>query len=528
MLDQVDKDGARSFHKPAKLEAFSAGDLPRSDDVTNTSKPESIPKIAQGRASNNENHAPRQDKRRSSITTSQPPAIPKASIANRKSVSFAEGTKEEPERPTALRPRKGGTPYSDQNAINQLKRALVSAGDNDSAYSYAGDRSKRTGFYSNIESRAQVNEAANTSLAETELKNKLKDLVRTPQELSKFKDTESKTEDSSIARQSNLDKPINNGNPATTTDILSAKSPAKIPTNESPEDASLRSQMLKYNMDQVGSVVAEIDLDDSQSEASHSSLEDEDEVSTSQNAIGTPEEDDDEDEHGRTTQPVLSEGYLKEMEALQKRLNAVPVVNVGPKQPDTQDIGAILAAEVAFNEGVEPTADPEAGQQTSTKGDAPISGMKDQGRLPAVEARTKAPPAEKKVSRFKQARAIKSSIAETAPHGTTAPHVPKPTIKPHGDILERKPPPLAAATATSAASAPSAPDENDPAFISRQLNEEYHRLRNRMIHREGGFLQSEEQKEADEENYERRDGTGKKVSRFMAARLGGRGQGYSA
>ncbi|KAI9784491.1 MAG: hypothetical protein M1835_003572 [Candelina submexicana] len=62
------------------------------------------------------------------------------------------------------------------------------------------------------------------------------------------------------------------------------------------------------------------------------------------------------------------------------------------------------------------------------------------------------------------------------------------------------------------------PDDLDPALQHQQIVTEYHRMRNRMIQREGGFKARE-----DEEIVpltEEEGGSGKKISRFKAAKLG--------
>jgi unconventional prefoldin RPB5 interactor 1 len=65
------------------------------------------------------------------------------------------------------------------------------------------------------------------------------------------------------------------------------------------------------------------------------------------------------------------------------------------------------------------------------------------------------------------------------------------------------------------------PDGLDPALLSQEVAMKYHHMRNRMIQREGGFMPREEELErvplTEEEG-----GSGKKVSRFKAARLGKR------
>ena len=60
------------------------------------------------------------------------------------------------------------------------------------------------------------------------------------------------------------------------------------------------------------------------------------------------------------------------------------------------------------------------------------------------------------------------------------------------------------------------PDEMDPQLLHQEVATEYHRMRNRMIQRQGGFMMEEESKiiPLTEE-----EGGPKKVSRFKAARL---------
>lgn len=93
--------------------------------------------------------------------------------------------------------------------------------------------------------------------------------------------------------------------------------------NESPEDAALRREMLEYGLNEVGSVVAELELDGSASDVSLDDSygdyeEDENE-----------DEDEDEDEFGRSTHSVLSEDYHKQMRDLEEKLNARGMWNMG-------------------------------------------------------------------------------------------------------------------------------------------------------------------------------------------------------
>ena len=83
-----------------------------------------------------------------------------------------------------------------------------------------------------------------------------------------------------------------------------------------------------------------------------------------------------------------------------------------------------------------------------------------------------------------------------------------PKGKTHADVLVERP-------TTENNSNVSAPDELDSALLQQQVTVEYHRMRNRMIHRNGGF------KASDDEQFEGPlvDENGRKISRFKAAKL---------
>lgn len=90
--------------------------------------------------------------------------------------------------------------------------------------------------------------------------------------------------------------------------------------DESPEDAKLRREMLQYGLNEVGAVVAELELDE---DASEVSIEDEYEYEHNS------EDNEEEDEFGRSVRPVLSEEYHQQMRELEKKLNARGMWNVG-------------------------------------------------------------------------------------------------------------------------------------------------------------------------------------------------------
>ena len=251
-----------------------------------------------------------------------------------------------------------------------------------------------------------------------------------------------------------------------------------IPVDESPEDAALRQQMLQYNMGEVGAVVAELDLD----EGGISCSDDEEEDYADDNS--SVEED--EDQFGRTKRRVLSDDYLAEMKALEKRLK-----NIGPN-------AEVASAALANGH--------EEEQQLSNN---PV--------LNAVGQKPK--PAEKKEIRF----ASELDIQE-APNSTTtnssqrdSEHKtpPKAACNPvRASVIER---PFTAFASDTLAKASAEPDEYDPTLVQQEVATEYHKMRNRMIQRQGGFMAQDADKA--EVPLAEEEGGPKKMSRFKAARL---------
>ncbi|KAI4606848.1 hypothetical protein J4E80_009927 [Alternaria sp. BMP 0032] len=315
---------------------------------------------------------------------------------------------------------------------------------------------------------------------------------------------------------------------------------AIIPDDESAEEAELRRQMLQYGMSEVGQIVAELDLD--QPTASYSDEEDDD------YGDYDTEDDEEEDEYGRSTKPVITEDYRKQMMELEKKLGARMLENVGPEsgKPSLEDhIGDIRTMKVKsddqFDESMASPATmpaPADTKESKKKGvrfaddldiseaPKPVQEPAGAARLPirstttisdtiversAIPAAPIEPPKPAKVSRFKSARAA----TNTPPQMLPTPPVPEASPVPSGPagrtlattITEHTPLP----------SEPQAPDEFDPVLLDREIKAEYHKARNRFIQRQGGFKATEE----DEESpiVEERDGKTKKVSRFMAARL---------
>jgi unconventional prefoldin RPB5 interactor 1 len=313
---------------------------------------------------------------------------------------------------------------------------------------------------------------------------------------------------------------------------------AIIPQDESPEDARLRREMLQYNLNEVGQVVAELDLEENLSE-----FEDDDDYLDDEYDSEISEE---EDEYGRAIRPGISKSYRHQMLELEKQLRERVIGNLGPnlKEVDpvydpeglrrlvvqsdgkvseetiksatnngnTEDAAAPAKKGVRFSEELDIQEAPKKADapttmtQTARPQTAPIANVVE--RVPTRPEPPSTQQAPTKQSRFKQNR-----TATPQTNSNTLPTQPQPSGPIIADkIIEHAP------STTSSAHAPQEIDELDPELQSRQLASEYYRLRNNMIRQQGGFKETDE--EADDPLMEQfADGKVKKVSRFKAARM---------
>ena len=312
------------------------------------------------------------------------------------------------------------------------------------------------------------------------------------------------------------------------------------PVDESPEDAALRRQMLQYNMNEVGAVVAELDLDDEDGD-DDAPIEDAyfDEDDNEIDLQDSQDSDEEEDEHGRTWSRVLTQDYFAEMQALEKKLKDGNMINVGPNPEAVAATNGNTIKEPPKDGGlpsggiVKPKAVGSRGVRFADKLDVqeapPIKGLGEssssistpnltqkaifQREAPATAYSMAGLPT-KKPSRFKTARKEQTlDSTMSTPHevdgSSTSPAARKTPIN-AGKIVERAYDPTVKA---------SEPDDLDPAFLNQEVNAEYHRLRNRMIYRDGGYSKREDERaEVPIDDHE--EIGGKKMSRFRAARLG--------
>ncbi|KAH7379702.1 Prefoldin subunit-domain-containing protein [Cadophora sp. MPI-SDFR-AT-0126] len=336
--------------------------------------------------------------------------------------------------------------------------------------------------------------------------------------------------------------------------------PPIIPTNETAEDAALRREMLQYGMSEIGAVVAELDLE----EGSDWTDDDYDETSSF----------DDEDAFGRSTGRLVDEELRQQMVELEERLGVRAMHNVGKEvgeydivhegigritingnetgaspaestdkniASDTDNQSSTTSAKksVRFSENLDISPPPSSSVSSppinKQRIAAPISDIVER-MAPAEPA---APAPQKKASRFKSARSAAPSIlngplASGSPSTTLPLHPAKPiTPKPFSTSIQFSPVEDAGRTVptgpegkvlastivereTITNTFPAEPDEFDPHLLHQEVATEYHKIRNRMIQRQGGFMKEDESEIVP---FTEEEGGPKKVSRFKAARL---------
>ncbi|EFQ99690.1 hypothetical protein MGYG_02703 [Nannizzia gypsea CBS 118893] len=341
------------------------------------------------------------------------------------------------------------------------------------------------------------------------------------------------------------------------------------------EDAALRREMLQYGLEEVGAIVAELELDEDGSEFS---IDDEDYDLDDQDS-------EDEDEYGRTRSRVLDDDYIKQMRELEKKLNAKSLQNIGPdasilpsdvqtqveQAPSAMKKGPAKKKTVAFATELDIAPEPSPKPATvATKAETEVLPPPMQEAViersgEASMAKAKDTGSAKKVSRFKRARDTTDSTSvgtvtqptSMPPNGSSslnsrAPAIPPPlfpatssTPKPFSqpipelDTLSLKEgnqgnkdnkktnnKPLADVLVERAVHrdsvVPPDPDELDEAIHRREVAAEFYKLRNHKIQQSGGFLQENATEPLPalntSDHSQGEQEKPKRVSRFKAAR----------
>ncbi|OJJ64021.1 hypothetical protein ASPSYDRAFT_283122 [Aspergillus sydowii CBS 593.65] len=350
-----------------------------------------------------------------------------------------------------------------------------------------------------------------------------------------------------------------------------------VDIDESPEDAKLRREMLQYGLDEVGAVVAELELDE---DADDISVDDGDDSYT----FDDEEEEEEEDEYGRTIRPVLDENYHQQMRELEAKLNARGMWNVGKdtaslpvdvkdgledahkvrieKTPDSKGESGLKAKpkkKVAFADDLDiaPAPQPPASETrkvATRETDVPVLSDSIVERTQPIDKGAADAPVPKKASRFKTARGMAGTVGDSNPDTSSGdssrtksssqrkaapltptpsmplfpakPAEPKPFSQPISDVTEkpqgstknnRK---ILADTlierdiSEGTAAAPE-PDELDEELHYKEIATEFHRMKNKMAKQNGGSLDDEEPEMVPVETQE----APKRISKFRAARM---------
>ncbi|KAI1103660.1 Prefoldin subunit-domain-containing protein [Jackrogersella minutella] len=318
-----------------------------------------------------------------------------------------------------------------------------------------------------------------------------------------------------------------------------------MPADEAPDDAALREDMIRYNKQtmqyEMAPIVAELQLEEGSSE------DDPDDYSEEE------DDDDDEDELGRTKIKVDDE-WKSHMLDLQQRLtnydfsqndgsndqedlvegigrisvksegqDAPNVEEESSSNPNTEDYVLAQNAKktVKFAQSLDiaeasaSATAPKQPQQPKHPEVDPVSDVvmeRNSGTLQPVAAQVQ------RASRFRKAK-MSGTLSMRTPMALggnpIAPDKPDMNAKPTPSGPEGKT--LASSVLEHESSSEvKEPDEFDADLLQKQATEDYHKLRNKMVHREGGFMKEDENpiQPLDEE-----EGGPKRVSRFKAAKL---------
>lgn len=359
-----------------------------------------------------------------------------------------------------------------------------------------------------------------------------------------------------------------------------------INPDDNEEEAQMRQEMIHYGIGEVGNIVAELELadaqdgalDDEDDEMTDDLEPDADEDVDDYDDSDEPMDDESEDETGRSKVNLHTDTYRDRMEELQKQLG-FKMQNVGPtsktvpdptveeqikymRDPEFEEqmehlppefrkrFGRRSAAQAAREAAIaREEASRNATRDTDIKENKPAKDTKrkkvafastvdvapESSRAqPAIANDTitenlstnvpstgPAPPI--KVSRFKAARASQPQTPLYPPPMDFPSTKQDDRSGPVGKTIAQD---LVERPGTSSAEDAPAPDGDDfdGELQRRQIALEHHRLRNRMVHEQGGYVKGGEAENwgdayAAPEIKDEKTGQPVKVSRFKAARL---------
>ena len=380
---------------------------------------------------------------------------------------------------------------------------------------------------------------------------------------------------SSTNASSALPNAVTGGSDADDTSPEDTSSEHAAARDESPEDAALRQEMLRYSMEEAGSVVAEINLEDNDDtdrqldyEATDDGEDYEDDEDTDDSDIEA-EDTEEEDEFGRTTRRVVSDEYRQKMLELERKLGVRSMINAGPETASTDPVKNEME-EGRVDHEAEQGKKPRSGVQKGVRfaetldiqeaptNPAPVPASQEalietRERPVATDVvereATPKPPslnvaAPKKISKFKASRAAQQaqdpisgftndiSLVANGPlarNGLSDRLVPAthsastkfmsilsepvmPREVPGGPRGKTHVETVVERPMSDKKTMAKAPDELDPELMNQQIRDEYNRAHNRRIQKKDGFMSIDQEDLEDEEGRP-------KISRFKAARL---------
>ncbi|RKF73931.1 hypothetical protein GcM1_242148 [Golovinomyces cichoracearum] len=287
-----------------------------------------------------------------------------------------------------------------------------------------------------------------------------------------------------------------------------------IPSGESAEDAALRREMLEYGMLEVGSVVAELEVESNSDWSSDWSDQDSEEIEYSS---------DEEDSFGRSTRRVISDEFRQRMIELEERMGERTMKNIVNKGSDLETVQEGIGYITIPNK--------ENSKENSMR-TGRISGNFDanpsQGEAPmnSPEIESSKEPRTSQTSDISE-RSTKSNSTDsiscektTAIQGNTSnleglgPYSSNRSVfksskgRPLATtVTEREIPTMESVTE---------PNEMNPHLLRQEVAIEYYKIRNMMIQKQGGFMKENESERVE---FTEEEGGPKKMSRFKAARL---------
>lgn len=326
-----------------------------------------------------------------------------------------------------------------------------------------------------------------------------------------------------------------------------------IPEDEDADDAALRQQMLQYSMGEVGAVVAELELEEVNSDDDSGFDYGEDDFDDDF------DDGDEEDRYGRSTGPIVTDQYRQRMLELEQKLGIKSRFTEQVEQrerdeksdDDAEGIGRIV---VKRETGAIPSASKPAPSKSNIKekknGDSDGKkgvrfaqaldiAQEDEQSAPTPVAKetpiieplgdivertgstgSNETKSTRKPSRFKKTRGENVS-SDDIPRGPF--DIPSRFVQQQQEEQQQRTVPTGPDGATIAdtlverdtSSNVVAPEEFDDTMAHQEVADEYQRMRKKFIHREGGFLKEDE---SVIQPLDEADG-GEPMSRFKAARL---------